>query len=731
MSKPRLTVIFLFLFLLCLPPALLRAANNDYVEGEILVRYKPHVSTTAVVRSLSRQGAEGLNGSKRLNIYHVRLPRGTTVEEAVHEFRNDPDVLYAEPNFIVHALSLPNESPSEKWEQQWGLQNTHQAIGPSKIFGTPGADINAPTAWSIQTGSTGVVIAVMDTGMDLDHPDLVHQVWINTGETASNNKDDDGNGYVDDREGWDFVNNDNDPNDDSLAVGNSLNNHGTHVCGIIGAEGNNSIGVVGVNWNVSLMVLKVLGADGKGTVDKILPAFDYAIAEGAQVINASWGSTSFSQALYDAIKDARDHGILLVAAAGNTATVEYPARYNLDNIISVTASDLDDNLAVFNTGIKAAVSVQDVDLAAPGELIYSTFIVGDAPPNLSDNTRDYYWKDGTSQATAFVSGAAGLLLAQDGTLTPDQIKARILESVETQTITDTSILNSTTSGGRLDAGNALDQLNNNQITVVPFDTSLVVGETRQFTLDGATTTNWRTTDSTVGIIDTNGLFTAEGVGSCTVYVYGTLPLLTSGTIYVEEVTVTADTTSLQAGDTVTLTASGGTAPYTWSSSDSNVLSLPDATIGVAKGVDKGSAVITVSDARGYSATSGTIRVAAASNGKAYGNCFIATAAFGSPLEAHVRILQQFRDQYLLPNAPGRAFVRAYYRYSPPLAAIIAAHPALRAIVRVLLIPLVLFGSFMVKTGLSWKAFFSVMLFSIGGFGLLLKKSFSCHKVTAE
>ncbi len=707
---------FLLIFLSVLPTSIF--AEDRYVPGELLVRYKSQVSASAVAQSLSAKGAEQIDGSRRRSLHHVRLPEGTTVEEALREFRNDPDVLYAEPNYIVHALgqTFPNEkdNASEKWEQQWGLYNTGLSIGTGNTTGTAGADINAPEAWDITTGSTNTVIAILDTGMDMDHPELVNQLWTNSGETAGNGRDDDGNGYVDDRQGWDFINDDNDPDDDNLGAGSNQNNHGTHIAGIIGAEGNNSTGIAGINWDVSLMILKVLDANGEGPVDKIVLAIDYAIDKGAKIINASWGLTSFSQSLYDTVKDARDSGLLVIAAAGNTSTVEYPARYNLDNIISVTATDLDDNLADFGTGTKAAVGVRDVDLAAPGELIYSTFIVGDAPANLSDNTKDYYWKDGTSQAAAFVSGVAGLLLADNSILTPDQIKARILGSVETDSITDTSILNSTASGGRLNAAAALTS----QIVVVPYGTSLLKGEIRQFTLDGAVATDWATSNPNVGTIDANGLFTAEGTGSCTVLANN--ETYTSGTIYVEEITVNVDTTSLDPDETTTITASGGTAPYTYTSSDPKVLTV-DAASGVATGVDKGSATVTASDARGFFGISESISVSSAGSGKVTGNCFIATAAYGSQLEPHVRTLRHFRDRYLLTNDAGRLFVRLYYRLSPPLAATIAAHPALRTVVRFLLLPLVLFGSLMVKTGISWKVFFAVLFVIIGGTAMLLRR----------
>jgi len=688
-------IVCLFAVTLCMGASPL-FAGDDYVPGEIIVRYKADVSGSAVARSLSEKGATRLGSLNKLNIHFVALPRETGVEDALDTYRKDPNVLYAEPNYRVHALStFPNERNLDEFKQQWGLNNTGPsgpAIGPSGLKGTDNADINAPEAWDIQTGSSSTVIAVLDTGMDLNHEDLSAHLWTNSGETASNSKDDDGNGYVDDKNGWDFVNNDNDPDDDNVRSGSSVNSHGTHISGIIGAVSDNLKGVGGINWNVKLMILKVLDQNGEGTVSNIISAIQYAVDKGVNIMNASWGLTSFSQSLYDEIKSAGESGALIVTAAGNTSSVEYPARFNLDNIISVTATGLSDELTDFGTGTKAATDVEDVDLGAPGHLIYSTIIMNDGPSNES-----YYWKDGTSQATAFVTGVAGLLLSEDSTLTAAKIKTRILKSVDS--VSDLASV--TVSGGRLDAFEALSS----QVVIVPFGTGLNVGETKQFTLDGATATSWSSSDTSVGTIDSTGLFTAVAAGACTVSANS--GLYTSAAIYVKEITVTSSKTSLDPAERVTFTASGGTSPYIWASSSTSVLTVNSS--GIVTGVDRGSATVTATDARGFFGTSETITISGSTGGSGGsgggGNCFIATAAFGSPLERHVRTLQEFRDRCLMTNSPGRAFVRLYYQYSPPLAERIADSPLLRGIVRILLIPLVLFGSFMVKSGISWKFLF--------------------------
>ncbi len=253
--------------------------------------------------------------------------------------------------------TLPNDP---LFGQLWGLNNTGQTVKSST--GSADADIDAPEAWSTTTGSSSVVVAVIDSGVDWHHPDLAANIWTNPGEScagcASDGIDNDGNGYVDDVHGWDFVNNDNDPFDD--------NGHGTHVAGTIGASGSNGVGIAGVNWNVQIMPLKFIGANGQGTADDAVRAILYATRMGAVASNNSWGGEEFSQALEDAIADADAHGSLFVAAAGNSGkntdtTPDYPSGFDLPNVITVGATDQNDVRAWFSNYGK-----QSVDLAAPG-----------------------------------------------------------------------------------------------------------------------------------------------------------------------------------------------------------------------------------------------------------------------------------------------------------------------------------------------------------------------------
>jgi subtilisin family serine protease len=256
-----------------------------------------------------------------------------TVQRAIKNFRKNPDVLYAEPNYIVKAQSNANDP---LYAIQWGLHYTGQA--PNEItINVPGADIDAPDAWNLTTGNKNVVLAVIDTGVDYTHPDLAPNMFRNEADCNDNGIDDDGNGYVDDCHGISVVAGNSDPMDDD--------SHGTHIAGILGAAGNNSIGVAGVNWTTSILACKFLDGDGYGTTAGAIECLDYLAAlkdRGVNIVasNDSWGGGLYSQALKDAIDTQRQRGILFIAAAGdaelpgdNGERQTFPCTYNLPNII--------------------------------------------------------------------------------------------------------------------------------------------------------------------------------------------------------------------------------------------------------------------------------------------------------------------------------------------------------------------------------------------------------------
>ena len=321
-------------------------------------------------------------------IYRAKLKQGTDVLKAVADYQKNPNVEYAEPNYIYHITSTPNDP---YFNQLWGLHNTGQNGG------TPDTDIDAPEAWEINKGNKNIIVAVIDSGVDYTHQDLAANMWTNPGEIPGNGIDDDGNGYVDDVYGIDAKNSDSDPMDDL--------GHGTHVSGTIGAVGNNSKGVVGVNWDVSIMALKFLGSDNWGYSSDAVECIYYAIYNGAHIMSNSWIGDTFSKSLKEAIDSAENAGILFVAAAGNSgvnidSSPVYPAGYDNENIIAVAATDRNDNLASFSN-----YGTVSVDVAAPGVNIYSTVY----NPN-QKNTYESW--SGTSMATPHVSGLAALIIAE-------------------------------------------------------------------------------------------------------------------------------------------------------------------------------------------------------------------------------------------------------------------------------------------------------------------------------
>ena len=356
------------------------------------------------------------------------------VEQLVQTLKSDARVEYAEPNYLYYTFGTPNDP---QFNQLWGMHNTGQSGG------TADADIDAPEAWDVATGAATVIVGVIDTGVDYKHPDLAANMWTNPGEdpwtdpnnaNTGNGIDDDGNGYVDDWRGWDFVNNDNDPFDD--------NGHGTHCSGTIGGAGNNGVGVAGVNWTVKIMPLKFLSASGSGSLAAAIDAINYANHFGVKITSNSWGGGGRSQALEDAIKAANTAGSLFVAAAGNNgtdndATPNYPSNYDVANVLAVAAMDRKGDLANFGSGgggggICGCVGstlpspgsnygATTVDLAAPGKEILST------TPN---NTYSSF--SGTSMATPHVSGVAALTLSRFGSLTNVQLKQRLMNSVDTR-----------------------------------------------------------------------------------------------------------------------------------------------------------------------------------------------------------------------------------------------------------------------------------------------------------
>ncbi|WP_373838292.1 S8 family serine peptidase [Methanospirillum sp.] len=423
--------------------------SAPYVPGEVIVKYKDGTiaalaaegSGPVALEALGAEVAVDFSAEGLTNLQALDITGPISVKEAIYELENSPYVAYAEPNYII-SLSLPETDPAgpdevgdfsalafpndPKFSDQWGLSNTGQTGG------TSGADISALKGWEITKGSDTIVVAVLDTGVDYTHPDLAANIWKNPGEIPNNGIDDDGNGYVDDVYGYDFINNDNDPMDD--------NGHGTHCAGIIGAIGNNGIGVAGVSWNVKIMPLKFLRADGSGDTAAALNAIAYARRMGADIISCSWGGTAKSQALGDAIASTN---ALFPCAAGNEGSnndisPHYPSGFDSPQIISVAASDAKDGIPSFSN-----YGATKVDVAAPGDWIMSTY-----PTALG---HQYVKMKGTSMATPHVSGLAALLLSKNPSLTPAEIKAKIMDNVDKLS----AFAGKSVSGGRINIQKAL------------------------------------------------------------------------------------------------------------------------------------------------------------------------------------------------------------------------------------------------------------------------------------
>ncbi len=353
------------------PPA------GDFAPGRILVKFKPGVGSSGEQRALSAKNlnaASAANAVPSLDVLKVPVRSGQELAE-VAALRGDPNVLYAEPDYIAHAQPTTPNDPY--YGSQWGLSK-----------------ISAPAAWDMATGSSSVIIAIVDTGIDLTHPDLNCADKLMTG--------------------WNFVAGNNTPNDD--------NGHGTHVAGIAAACGNNGAGVAGVAWGVRLMPVKVLDSGGSGYYSDIAAGITYAVDNGAKVVNLSLGGAGSSTTLADAVQYAHDHGVLVVAAAGNCAQggsacgnlsnpIMYPAAY--PTVLAVAATDSGDNWASFSEHRSY------VGVAAPGVSIYSTLRGG-----------GYGSMSGTSMATPYVSGLAGLLWSFAPSFTVDQIQNTIQSAAD-------------------------------------------------------------------------------------------------------------------------------------------------------------------------------------------------------------------------------------------------------------------------------------------------------------
>lgn len=423
----------------------------EYVPGEILVKFKSNLGEYSIQNAVLYLQGRVLDylGRDRSpidwnrsdlsvrsfradpDLLRIKLPDNISIDQAIEFLRNLDFIEYAEKNIILHGCASVNDP---RRNEQYALNKIH---------------INQ--AWDITKGSKNIVVAVIDTGINYNHEDLmdfeeggeeVFRIWRNVDEIPDNGRDDDGNGYTDDYRGWNFVGNNKNIWDD-----NENDRHGTINSGIIGAHTNNGKGIAAVDWKAKIMVLKGLDHNKDISLSSVVNATNYATANGAKIINNSYGRTVETHSTAGAITGAMNEGILFIAAAGNKSQVSqrnndikpfYPASHDIDNVISVAytneADKLDDD---------SHYGPYSVDLAAPGSNVISTHSSGD---------KLYYWLSGTSQAAPHVAGVAALLLSKNPAPNWWQAKTMIMNKVD---IKD-SLSGMVQSGGRLNAYEALN-----------------------------------------------------------------------------------------------------------------------------------------------------------------------------------------------------------------------------------------------------------------------------------
>ncbi len=474
------------------------STGGEAVPDQVIVKYK---ETTRSVARASIRSQKGLKNRKDLDFINAEVVEieGKSVEEVIGELESLPEIEYAEPNYILRPHGYADEP---RFGEQWGLNNTGQIIEGS--VGSAGVDINGLEASATTQGDPNLVVAVIDDGVDFSHPDLRDRAWVNPGESGAgketNGKDDDENGFVDDVNGWDFVNNDN-------TVYDANDYHGTNMAGIVAASVNDQ-GIVGVVPNVKVMALKFLQGKDGGTVANGIKALQYATSMGVRISNNSYGDTPFSQAQKDAIAAS---GQLFVASAGNGGADEvadnnddpskanYPASYDLANILSVAAINNQGNFPRFSN-----YGATSVDVSAPGVNILNADPVSVAGPG----NEPYNYRNGTSQAAAYATGTAALSASVNlGLLSdPAGLKKRVMDTSKPVP----STAGKTVTGGMVNARAASDFVAPNPPVII----SPATGSTDadgDITLSGNAEAN-----STVEVFEgttSNGTATASSSGN--------------------------------------------------------------------------------------------------------------------------------------------------------------------------------------------------------------------------
>ena len=417
---------------------------EDFVPGEFIVKFSndvelPNPQVDLLNDKYNVKSFEKIfknsDNTNLFNSYIFKVVKESDILSIVSEYSSLSEVVFAEPNYIINLEKEPLNLPlsisttlnvfksnfytnDPHFNKQWSLENTGQ------LKGTPDCDIDALEAWGIETGDSDIVISVIDTGIDINHSDLKNNIWINEDENASNGIDDDGNGFVDDYMGWDFVNRDNFPIDDF--------GHGTACAGVAAGVTNNSVGIAGVCWNCKIMPVKSLNFFGSATSLRIARGIKYAADNDANIISMSFGGTKKSFLVDYVIDHAYDKNIVMVAAVGNgdTCTTHYPAGY--EKVIGVAGTDNEDKRLIMGNFYNKAASNYGswVDVAAPGGEIYTSMPTYFVFLNLRGYKKNYDYLSGTSMSAPHVAGLAALILSKNPDLSNEEVKSIICTNVD-------------------------------------------------------------------------------------------------------------------------------------------------------------------------------------------------------------------------------------------------------------------------------------------------------------
>lgn len=417
--------------LLLLAVLLSGSLSAQYAPGELVVKFdQPSIAQSYISGQYLSQGHAEFNDLMNdLDIAEV-IATGNRREGLTvlirYESALDPSevslalqpfdiIQYAEPNFMGSGagkgarMTTPND---EHFDRQWGLVNDGTFdLSPA----TADADIDMDAAWEIEQGSSNIIVASLDSGVKMDHPEFAGRIWQNQDE-VDNTADSDSNGYADDVVGWDFANNDSDPGDD--------HGHGSNVTSIIGANANNDVGYAGVDWNCQLMILKILDSNNLGFYTWWADAIYYAVDNGAHVLNMSVGGSSYSQLLEDAVNYAHDNDVTIVACMmnENNSVPYYPSAFDATIAVGSTNANDERSAPFFWSASSGSCFGSHIDVCAPGNYVYGT-------NHISNTDYEWYW-GGTSQATPHVAGLCALLLAQDGNLGPEDLRTILHNTAE-------------------------------------------------------------------------------------------------------------------------------------------------------------------------------------------------------------------------------------------------------------------------------------------------------------